>query len=206
MRRHRDDPDVRAGFGSNRYLTGDTAVSAVKVTLHPGWKTTGVALDNDAALIELASDAPSAARPIPVRTVPIAPADGPLWVSGWGLTQTRADADFYGPLQAARVTAAGSCGYQLTSSMVCAGAPGKDSCSGDSGGPLVGGGLGNEQLVGIVSWGGSPCARDDASGVYTRASAVADWVRAATGNSAVVTSAALTPLFSIKNTNKGIVE
>lgn len=198
--------DVRAGFGSDRYLIDDTAVSATMVTLHPKWKTTGVELDNDAALIELARDAPAGARAIPVRTVAIGPADGPLWVSGWGLTQTRADADFYGPLQAARVTAAASCGYQLTPSMICAGAPGKDSCSGDSGGPLVGGGRGQEQLVGIVSWGASPCARDDASGVYTRASAVADWVHTATGNSAGVTAAPLTPLFAIKQNAGGIVK
>jgi secreted trypsin-like serine protease len=198
--------DVRAGFGSDRYLIADTAVSAIKVTLHPKWKATGVELDNDAALIELASDAPAVARAIPVRMVAIGPAEGPLWVSGWGRTQTAADSDFYGPLQAAQVTAAASCGYQLTPSMMCAGAPGKDSCGGDSGGPLVGGGRGQEQLVGIVSWGANPCARDEASGVYTRASAVADWVRTATGNGAAVTAAPLTPLFAIKQNVGGIVQ
>ena len=52
--------------------------------------------------------------------------------------------------------------------MVCAAAPGKDTCNGDSGGPLeapIGGGV--YRLVGITSW-GDGCARPNAPGVYTR--------------------------------------
>lgn len=189
--------DVTAGFGSDYYRTDDITVRVARVILHPGWKTTGVSLDNDAALLELASDAPVVARPIPLRAAPVNPADGELWVSGWGRTQTVADANFYGPLMGAKVTVAAICGYQLTSSMVCAGASGRDSCSGDSGGPLVAGGRGEEQLVGVVSWGADPCARDKASGVYTRTSAIADWVRTTTGNRNTVTTLALAPLFDV---------
>lgn len=45
--------------------------------------------------------------------------------------------------------------------MVCAGAPGRDSCNGDSGGPLVTGG----RQFGIVSWGAANCG-GNLPGVY----------------------------------------
>ncbi|TIU90217.1 MAG: trypsin-like serine protease, partial [Mesorhizobium sp.] len=71
-----------------------------------------------------------------------------------------------------------SYGGAITENMLCLGEKtgGKDSCQGDSGGPAV---LMLEppQLVGIVSW-GEGCARPDLYGVYTRVSAVKDWVEA----------------------------
>lgn len=49
--------------------------------------------------------------------------------------------------------------------MLCAIAPGRDSCTGDSGGPLT---LADGTLVGLVSWGPEECASSDgAPGVYT---------------------------------------
>lgn len=46
--------------------------------------------------------------------------------------------------------------------MICASAPGRDSCPGDSGGPLVR----HNQLAGIVSW-GIRCGDIRYPGVYT---------------------------------------
>jgi len=63
---------------------------------------------------------------------------------------------------------------------VCAGIPhegGKDACQGDSGGPLrmVSDVLGDEELIGITSW-GYGCARPFSPGVYTDVATHANWI------------------------------
>jgi secreted trypsin-like serine protease len=68
---------------------------------------------------------------------------------------------------------------KITDNMVCAGdAEGtRDSCTGDSGGPLVvPEGSNNYKLLGINSFGGSPCADGKHPGVYARASRYHDWI------------------------------
>jgi len=62
-------------------------------------------------------------------------------------------------------------------SMLCAGAPNKDSCQGDSGGPIFSADNGSGDIVGIVSW-GFGCARA-APGVYTRVSNYQQWIEEA---------------------------
>merc|ERR1712088_969580 len=64
---------------------------------------------------------------------------------------------------------------EIKDSMICAAAPGKDSCSGDSGGPLFLDQSNNVQ-IGIVSW-GIGCARGDSPGVYTRVTKMMDWIK-----------------------------
>eukprot|EP00966_Prymnesium_polylepis_P002807 64129-Prymnesium_polylepis.1 len=57
----------------------------------------------------------------------------------------------------------------LAAGMMCARAASRDSCNGDSGGPLWVAQVDGAPLqVGIVSFGGSPCASWSAPGVYTR--------------------------------------
>ena len=58
--------------------------------------------------------------------------------------------------------------------MFCAGYPsgGRDSCQGDSGGPMVDS---SGVLAGVVSW-GRGCGLLDFPGVYSRVSAVVDWI------------------------------
>jgi secreted trypsin-like serine protease len=65
--------------------------------------------------------------------------------------------------------------------MICAGQSGQDSCWGDSGGPLFAASQGGYIQVGIVSWGGG-CAAPDRPGVYTRVSAIADFIQNATAS------------------------
>jgi len=101
-------------------------------------------------------------------------------ILGWGLTKDGGDAS---PtlLQAdvpttsdAYCTGAYGTSYDKTT-MVCAGYPqgGVDTCQGDSGGPFVI----NGKLAGITSW-GEGCAQPGKPGVYTRVSAVADFIAA----------------------------
>ncbi|CAB9518274.1 Vitamin K-dependent protein C (Fragment) [Seminavis robusta] len=60
--------------------------------------------------------------------------------------------------------------------MLCAGVlgGGKDACKGDSGGPLVD--VTTKVVMGLVSW-GQGCARPNVPGVYSRISAVTDWIQ-----------------------------
>ncbi|XP_017014648.2 trypsin beta-like [Drosophila takahashii] len=60
---------------------------------------------------------------------------------------------------------------RVTKDMICASAPGKDSCAGDSGGPLVFGG----KLVGIVSF-GYGCADPQYPGVYADVAELKPWI------------------------------
>jgi trypsin len=98
----------------------------------------------------------------------------PVDISGWGTTSESAS-DTEDTLRATTVnvladsscTSAYGSDYD-SSTMLCAAAAGKDTCSGDSGGPLqasLGGGA--YALVGITGW-GDGCARANAPGVYTR--------------------------------------
>jgi len=66
-------------------------------------------------------------------------------------------------------------GFNIQSTMQCAGGAGETSCNGDSGGPLVCEVDGRWYQVGIVSFGPSPC---DAAipAVYTRVAAYVDWI------------------------------
>mmetsp|Transcript_1362 Transcript_1362/g.1806 ORF Transcript_1362/g.1806 Transcript_1362/m.1806 type:complete len:362 (-) Transcript_1362:44-1129(-) len=68
---------------------------------------------------------------------------------------------------------------RLSSDMLCAASPGKDSCSGDSGGPLIlkGANYSQDIQVGAVSWGSSTCASKFGAGVYNNIAEELDWIR-----------------------------
>ncbi|XP_046972543.1 phenoloxidase-activating enzyme-like [Vanessa cardui] len=67
---------------------------------------------------------------------------------------------------------------QLWNGQMCAGGvEGKDSCKGDSGGPLMFDTGRIYQVVGIVSFGPSPCGRENVPGVYTKVYEYLPWIR-----------------------------
>jgi len=79
---------------------------------------------------------------------------------------------------------------QITSNMICATDPGKDSCQGDSGGPMIAPENGRQALIGVVSW-GKKCADPRWPGVYARVTEQIDWILANTAGTFSSTCKAL---------------
>lgn len=66
----------------------------------------------------------------------------------------------------------------LSSNQFCAGGvKGKDSCKGDSGGPLMYEQNRRYEVVGIVSFGHTPCGIENIPGVYTHVYQYDSWIR-----------------------------
>lgn len=163
------------------------AVAAVFV--HPDFgEPTGLA--HDAALLRLA--APVSIAPI---TLAGAADDGfeaagtPLTVIGWGSTTAKGRPSYPDELREVVVPAVSdaSCSAVYGKSldqptMLCAGAPGIDSCYGDSGGPLFATSGGTPVQMGIVSW-GNGCAKKRFPGVYSEVnnSSIRGWITATSG-------------------------
>ncbi|KAL3794569.1 hypothetical protein HJC23_008025 [Cyclotella cryptica] len=147
-------------------------------------------LEHDVAILFLTT-AIKQITPVTLNTDPNVPvANAPLDVSGWGLTEYGfPSVPYAATIKYVTNEACTKKPYRfedslILDSMMCAVAEGKDSCYGDSGGPLMlgkGGRKGGPQnpavQVGIVSWGNGKCADDRFPGVYTRVSAVADYVK-----------------------------
>ncbi|KAG8434724.1 hypothetical protein GDO86_012901 [Hymenochirus boettgeri] len=146
--------------------------------------------DNDIAVLELESPVSFTDFIQPI-CIPDTSYDFPvgksLWVTGWGaLTEGGTGAQI---LQKAeiRVINQTECNKllddQLSLRMLCAGfiSGGIDACQGDSGGPLSSVESNSKiYLAGIVSW-GEGCARRNKPGVYTRVTAMRDWIKEKTG-------------------------
>ncbi len=112
------------------------------------------------------------------------------WAMGWGLTEGTGSRDKLRSVLAPiisyeRCTQQGWHGSLSVSNetMICAGYEQgeKDACAGDSGGPLVQMKNARYEVAGLVSW-GQGCADPHKPGVYTRLTAVADWIRSITGS------------------------
>lgn len=147
-----------------------TRVTAVYV--HP--KFTPEGMRYDAALLLLAHPATGLRA---VAMTAASPAAGTrVSAAGWGMTKERG-ATSPGHLRSVSLAlgTARSCGAgYFAPSMICAGSPGRDTCSGDSGGPLVATLDGKLELVGITSF-GIGCAEPGHPGMYTRVSSIRAW-------------------------------
>ncbi|KAJ9065414.1 hypothetical protein DSO57_1019889 [Entomophthora muscae] len=106
-----------------------------------------------------------------------------LTVIGWGSTSSYSDISSVLLEVKVPVFNSAKCkkAYPIldTLSQYCAGYPEgkKDSCQGDSGGPMFVSSGDSYTLVGVVSW-GKGCALKGYPGIYTRISAVSDFIAA----------------------------
>jgi secreted trypsin-like serine protease len=182
-----------------------------RIVVHEQWNSRS--MENDIALLELAS--PAISKPIPVSfaqnrrnleskettesknaQADRLEAEGVMaTVTGWG--RLRVD-DPKSPASLMQVDipvvsletckqAYNNRGGVIDDRTLCAGesAGGRDACSGDSGGPLVVRKPdGGHVQVGVVSW-GRGCGLANFYGVYTRVSAFDEWMRAKAGPAAL---------------------
>jgi secreted trypsin-like serine protease len=173
--------DVLAGTLNK--TTGGVRSNVDKMFVNPKWTQTDKQFDFDATLLKLKTPV-TVVQPIDVIAPNGTLATGVnIMVSGWGATSEGGPASDILRFVLVPVVSTTDCNKpesydgRITDQMFCAGARegGLDSCQGDSGGPVMSVVGGNEQLVGVVSW-GFGCARALKYGVYTRVSAVSQWI------------------------------
>lgn len=167
------------GSGSGRYHRVQNLI------IHPRYAEASQ-FDYDAALLELSSLETGNLMTVLASD---AAANETATVAGWGMTEVDSAngepvaGSFSTVLQQAELkvvdnaTCQKTLSYRLTDSMMCAGylPGGRDSCAGDSGGPLVVTRGGVDHQVGIVSF-GDGCGKQGKYGVYTRMTAINDWI------------------------------
>lgn len=168
--------------------SGGQYLGVASVHLHPGWSPSSLA--NDIALIKLTSS-PTSPAPIQMATVGEDPAAGlALEAAGWGSTGGTNAGPYPNDLQEAGLVATSNTDCAIAwgsgsifASNICASSSPSDTCFGDSGGPLVYQSLNGPRLVGVVSWGSSPCGDGGLPGVYSRVSSFDAWINSFIGKS-----------------------
>ncbi|XP_076383834.1 CLIP domain-containing serine protease HP8-like [Megalopta genalis] len=111
-----------------------------------------------------------------------------LYTAGWGKTENRSSSSVKLKVSLPLVqrqqcqTKYSNSGVNLGDTQICAGGQkGKDSCRGDSGGPLMAlertrEGKGKWSVIGVVSFGPSPCGMPGWPGVYTKVAEFVPWI------------------------------
>jgi secreted trypsin-like serine protease len=164
--------------GTDNLETPGQLIRVEEARNHPRWHSTTSGYD--VAVLRIAVDASVPAIELANET----PASGTMTAIGWGAlcegcagTPVQQFAEV--PLLN-RDVCRRAYGLVIDETMFCAGDledGGTDSCQGDSGGPSVIRAGDSHKQIGIVSW-GEGCARPDTPGVYTRVSAVREWIEA----------------------------
>lgn len=142
----------------------------------------------DIALLRLTRDVSFTNYVKPICLPPNAAIGEKLYAAGWGKTENRTASNVKLKVSLPRVekeqcqTTYANAGVNLGVGQICAGGQkGKDSCRGDSGGPLMTlertrEGTGKWSVVGVVSFGPSPCGMPGWPGVYTKVSDFVPWI------------------------------
>lgn len=178
--------------GGEDCTEGTTIIPIEKIIAHPNYDPVSALRRNDIAILRLESNAPYTdfIRPICLPISDIATAANlpiTLYAAGWGavsdvqsFSNTKLHVDLpYRSIQECQPA------YNISRRQVplwqgqlCAGGiAGKDSCKGDSGGPLMSDNGRIYQVVGIVSFGPTPCGIENVPGVYTKVFQYLPWIR-----------------------------
>lgn len=152
---------------------------------HPNYDSRTV--DNDIALLRLATPAPFSEYILPVclpgrkMAERVLHLNGTLTVvTGWG----KDDLDqFSSALNVIKVPLVDrdictrQMSHNISDNVLCAGILGQrmDACEGDSGGPMVTLYRDTWFLIGLVSW-GEGCGQEDKLGIYTKVSNYNEWI------------------------------
>ncbi|KAJ3595784.1 hypothetical protein NHX12_005087 [Muraenolepis orangiensis] len=179
---------VRLGDYERFNVEGTEETLAVsQVFKHPGYSAQTV--DNDIALLRLATPAPLSNYIVPACLPPPRMAERVLHVNGtvsvvtgWGKDSPEAGR-FSSALNVIKVPLVEHAACQLhmdfnvSENMLCAGVLGSavDACEGDSGGPMVTLYRDTWFLLGLVSW-GEGCGQLNKLGVYTKVSNYHGWI------------------------------
>ena len=171
----------RSDLSTNR----GESISISEAIVHPRYRKR--AFDDDIAILMLSR--PSIYEPVEVihtETAHLASPGTNAIALGWGALDDSSDPAYPTKLHRVDVPIVSNSvanrpqGYngQITSRMLAAGAPGKDTCGGDSGGPLFVKDSGGElYLAGITSFGSREgCGLVGLPGVYTRISSYDSWL------------------------------
>jgi len=159
---------------------GALPYDVAKIYIHPKYNQDDNSYDAAIAVLTKPVTFSGSIGPVclPKADVP----DGTLcYATGWGQTSGTGNNEYLLQVEVPIIPRSvcndrAHYGGMITQTMLCAGAPGKDSCQGDSGGPLVCKRKeGIWDLHGVTSW-GAECARVSKPGVYTRVTVVEDWI------------------------------
>lgn len=171
--------------GSLNYNNADTGPGQIRgiasFTPHENYNLN--TLFHDIALVKLKNPLFFDATVNAIQLATVKPTQPePVIATGWGRTRSGYANSLPAILQTVTLSIVpfNTCNiaYGMTlisSSMVCAAGPGKDTCQGDSGGPLVRVQNGVFKQVGITSF-GQGCADPDYPGVYTSVADHITWI------------------------------
>ena len=175
--------ELKIRLGSTFYNKGGTEIrQGLQVIRHP--KYNSKTLDYDVALIKLPQKIPTSQTIKPVTLASYSSsvnAREKVVVTGWGYVTEN------GPMSTSlkKLTLPvvdqkeckqiySNANITITDNMICTSSlNAEDACKGDSGGPLVY----NKVQIGIVSWSLGKCTDPRFPGVYTRVSAVRQWIK-----------------------------
>jgi secreted trypsin-like serine protease len=180
--------DLRVRIGVLDLSTaGGETIDVTQVITHLSYNNP-VNLNNDMALLKLASDSTLGQTIIPLGSdeTNLNAAGTSVRVIGWGKTEAGTASDVLREV-AQEIASENACvtNWNSTAQMICAKTPTGDntvreSCQGDSGGPLF---TQNAPLrqIGVVSFGSTSCTEIDKPGVYAKVSVFAPWLTENTG-------------------------
>lgn len=155
---------------------------------HENYRPTARDQRYDIALLRLDRDVTFTNYIKPICLPPSSAIGKKVFVAGWGKTENGTSSNIKLKLGLPLTDAEqcqstyGNAGLTLGYGQFCAGGQkGKDSCRGDSGGPLMSvdrdrDGNGRWTVVGVVSFGPSPCGMPGWPGVYTRVIDFVPWI------------------------------